>query len=164
MGAGHWSDDIRLHCEAGNPVPISVEGLWRFRRGLQAALSDEAAFKADYAPPLKRPETGFQMYRQSGNKFPLTFELAEVASGVVTISDAYRSLLATVLFDVARGIRFKVCARESCNRPFPLKTKRPKKFCSPRCAHAETERRNRPLRGKVKKSNANKLPSGKGKP
>jgi hypothetical protein len=150
-GLGHWAEDIRNHCESGNPLPISVTGLWRFRRGLQGALLDDAAFKLDYAPRLTQPETGFDIYwqsRQSGPIFPLQFELTDVASGVITLSNAYEALIATALFDIAREIRFKICARETCKRPFPLKSKRAKIFCSVKCAHAETEKRNRPLRPK----------------
>jgi hypothetical protein len=148
MGEGHWSKDIRHHCEAGNPIPISVKGLLRFRHSLQSALLDVEAFKRDYAPTLTSPETGFELYEQSGLRFPLQFELTNVASGVIILSDAYNMLLATTLIDVARGIRFAICARESCLKSFPLKTKRRKIFCSPKCAHAACEKRNRPLRAK----------------
>ena len=50
-------------------------------------------------------------------EFPLSLELSSVASGVVTLTDTYSALLATVFFDVARGVRFKVCAKPDCKRP-----------------------------------------------
>lgn len=151
MGEGHWSKDVRRHCEAGNPIPISVKGLLRFRQSLQRALLDLDSFKRDYAPTLASPVTGFELYEQSALSFPLRFELTDRASGVISLSDAYNVLLATALLDVARGIRFAVCAREGCGTTFLLKTKRRKIFCSLKCAHAACEKRNRPLRPKLAK-------------
>jgi hypothetical protein len=140
---GHWSDEVYRHYKDGNPQPISVEGLWRFRTSLKNALVDERARK--------------ELANDSALEFPLTFELTDVASGALGISDVHTMLIATVIFDAARGIRFKVCAREDCKRPFPLKTKRRKIFCNPYCAHITTVRRNRPKKGGEKRTKTAKI-------
>jgi hypothetical protein len=88
--------------------------------------------------------------QQSGIEFPMRLEITDVASGVLTLTDAYHMLLATVFFDIARGIRFKTCERGDCGRPFPLESKHEKKFCCWYCAHITTVRRNRPHNGKKK--------------
>jgi len=140
----HWSEEVLQHCRAGHPVPIDITGLWMFRAGLKQALVDKNAFKKTYAPLLLRPESGLQLVQQRGVEFPLRFEITDVASGVVTVMDAYHMLLATVFFDVASGVRFKVCEREDCQTPFPLESKHDRKFCCWYCAHITTVRRNRP--------------------
>ena|ERR1017187_766550 len=139
---GHWSKEVYRHYKDGNPRPISVEGLWSFRAALKEALVDKRAFKETYAPLLTHPGVGHEA-PESGIEFPLCFELTDVASGALTISNVHHMLLATVFFDVARGIPFKICAREDCKRPFPLKTRREKQFCQWYCAHITTVRRNR---------------------
>jgi len=148
---GHWSRDVMQHHREGHPMPIDVGGLWNFRAGLKHALVNKKAFKETYAPLLPRPETGFQMMQQSGIEFPMHLELTSVASGVITLTDAYHAMLATVFFDVARGIRFRTCEREDCGKPFPLENKHEKKFCCWYCAHITTVRRNRPSKAAKRK-------------
>jgi hypothetical protein len=145
---GHSSDEVTQHYWEGHPVPIDVAGLWGFREGLKEALVDRKAFSRTYGPALSRPETGFQLLQQSGIEFPLRFELTNVAGGVVTLTDAYRMLLATVFFDVASGLRFRVCQRADCGQVFPVETRHEKKFCCWYCAHITTVRRNRPHKAK----------------
>jgi len=145
---GHWSKEVLQHCRAGHPVPIEVKGLWGFRERLKQALVDKDAFKKTYAPLLSRPNSGLQLVQQRGIEFPLRLEITSAASGVVTVMDAYHMLLATVFFDVASGVRFRVCEREDCRTPFPLETKHDKKFCCWYCAHITTVRRNRPHKGR----------------
>jgi hypothetical protein len=149
---GHWSDEVTQHIREGHPVPIDVAGLWGFREGLKAALVNRKAFTKTYAPVLKPPQTGLQLLQQSGIEFPLSFELTDFASGVVTLTDAYHTLLATVFFDVASGLRFRVCQRADCGQLFSVRTRHEKKFCCWYCAHITTVRRNRPHKGKRRRS------------
>lgn len=122
---GHWSDEVAEHCRSGHPVPIDLRGLWKFREGLRHSLMNREAFKRDSADM----------------DFPLSFELGSVASGLVTTTDAYHMLLATVFADVTRGIRFKTCKREDCQTPFPLTSKHVKTFCSQYCGHLVSQRK-----------------------
>lgn len=149
----HRSREITEHLKKGNPTPITVAGLWRFQRSLRDSLLKKKAFKETYAPEVGRPLTGLQLLNESreGIEFPLRVELTNVVAGVVTLTDAYRVLLATVFFDVARGIRFKTCQRPDCRRPFPLESKHERKFCRPYCAHITAVRRDR---GKKKRQTA----------
>jgi hypothetical protein len=87
-----------------------------------------------------------------GIEFPLSFELAGFPAGVVTVTDAYHLLLATVFVDAAQRIRFKICQRKDCGKPFPLENKHKKKFCCWYCGHITTVRRNRPRSGSKKKA------------
>lgn len=153
--SGHWSKEIAQHIRAGNRNPIAVPGVWQFQRSLRQALINRNAFKAAYAPTLTRTQTGLQLLLESRAtvEFPMRLELTNVATGAVTLTDAYHMLLSTVFFDVARGIRFKTCQRKDCGKPFPLETKHKKKFCSWYCAHITTVRKNRPH---VKKRTAEK--------
>lgn len=132
---GHWSKEVMQHYRTEHLIPIDVGGLWKFREVLKRALTKKKAFKETYAPLLADSADGVE--------FPLRLELTNVASGALTLTDAYHALLATVFFDVARGIRFKVCARKDCGKPFPLETKHKKKFCCWYCAHITTNRKNR---------------------
>lgn len=156
---GHWSEEVTQHCRDGHPVPLDLRGLWKLRDGLRHALIDKNNFKQDCAAHLPRAATAIEMVRQSGIEFPLRFELESVASGVVTTTDAYHMLLATVFADVARGIRFKTCNREDCQRPFPITSEHARKFCSQYCGHLVSQRKKRAaaqrkkaLRKKARKS------------
>ena len=86
----HWSDEVMRHYREEHLIPLDVRGLWTFREGLKDALVNKKSFKETYAAPLSRPETGVQLIQQrSGFEFPLRFELTKVASGLVTVTDAY---------------------------------------------------------------------------
>ena len=159
--SGHWSKEVTQHCREGHPVPIDVQGLWNFRDGLRRALIDRKGFKEKYASPLPRPTTTLGMVKQSGAEFPLHFELESVALGVVTTTDAYHMLLATVFADVARDIRFKVCKREDCQRPFPITSEHTRKFCSQYCGHLVSQRKKRAA--EQKKRRTEKLTKQQGK-
>lgn len=150
--SSHWAKEITQHLRAGNPTPLVVSALWKFQKSLRRALINKNAFKETYAPTLGRPQTGLQLLQESraSVEFPLRLELTNVATGAITLTDAYHMLLSTVFFDVARGIRFKVCQRKDCGKPFPLETKHDKKFCEWYCAHITTVRKNRPRVGKKK--------------
>ena len=55
--------------------------------------------------------------------------------GAVTITNARHMLFATVLADVARGIRFKTCKRKDCRKPFPIESEHKRDYCKPYCGH-----------------------------
>ncbi|MGB6384209.1 MAG: hypothetical protein WBF25_03210 [Terriglobales bacterium] len=131
---GHWSREVMSHYRQGNPVPVDVRGLWKFRDNLKRDLLGKGL-----------PET-------SDVEFPLSFELTSAAAGVVTTTDAYHLLLATVFVDAAKRIRFKICQRKDCGKPFPLENKHKKKFCCWYCGHITTVRKNRPRTGGKKKT------------
>jgi hypothetical protein len=134
------SDEANQHYRKGNPCPLFVSDVWLFREALKRCLQNKSAFKETYAPLLKQPGTGFH---GRGVEFPFCLELTNVVLGVVTVSDIYEALLATVFFDVARGIRFKTCARKDCGKPFPIESRHKKKYCKWYCAHFEAVRRKR---------------------
>jgi hypothetical protein len=137
----HWCEEIMQHCNEGHPTPVDVAGLWRFRDSLKQTLLDRGKFKKDYASPLPAPETDLQLALQSGIEFPLRFELTGVASGVVSVAEAHQMLLATVFIDIARGTRFKQCARQDCGAPFPVTSERNKQFCKQYCGHLVSQRK-----------------------
>jgi uncharacterized protein YjhX (UPF0386 family) len=141
--SNHWSAEVTVHCRQGNPVPIDVAGLWLFRDALRTALLDKKRFAGEYAPALTVPETDFQLAMQRGTEFPLRFEITRVASGVLTTTDCYQMLLATVFLDVARGIRFKMCARKDCGQPFPIESRHKRMFHSQYCGHLVSQRKKR---------------------
>lgn len=163
---GIWLDDaseyenrdseVEQHRRAGHPHPVLVSGLWKFQSMLKRSLINKRAFSENYGMALGRPATGLQLLIESRKvmEFPLSMELGKAATGVIPLNDAFRMLLATVFIDVLRGIRFKVCARKDCRKPFPLESKHQRKFCCWYCAHITTVRKNRPRR--AHKSNAAK--------
>lgn len=144
----HWSSEVMQHYREGHPIPIDIRGLWKFREGLRHSLVSKRAFREIYAPHLSSPKTGLELMRQSRTEFPLRFELANVALGVVTLTDTYHMLLATVFLDVASGLRFRFCERSDCGNLFPVESRHEKKFCCWYCAHITTVRRNRPHKGR----------------
>jgi hypothetical protein len=115
-------------------MPLAVSGLWQFKQSLKSALTDMEGFKQTYAPLLAGAEDGLE--------FPLRLELTKVAAGVLTLNDAYHALLASVFFDIARGLRFGVCALPDCGMPFPLGSRTEKTYCTQYHAHLASKRRN----------------------
>jgi hypothetical protein len=45
--------------------------------------------------------------------------------------------------DLLQRIKFKTCARPDCAKPFPIRSKRKRDYCSQYCAHLESVRRGR---------------------
>jgi len=120
--------------------------VWRFREDLSDALLDRQRkhFMTSVTPELPRPKTLLDlMTPHPANNFPLRFELSKVAAGVVTITNARQMLFATVLADVARGIRFKTCKRKDCGKPFPIESEHTRTFCSQYCGHLVSQRKKR---------------------
>jgi len=167
---GIWLDDrneyenqvreVAEHRKAGHPHAVAILGLWKFQSMLKRSLINKRAFAEKYGLALGRPETGLQLLNESKRvmEFPLSMELGKAATGVIALDDAFRMLLATVFIDVARGIRFKVCARKDCRKPFPLESKHDRKFCCWYCAHITTVRRNRPPKGRRRERTKAKTP------
>ncbi len=157
---GIWLDDrneyenlvreVAQHRRAGHPHAVAISGLWKCQSMLKRALINTRAFREKYGSALGRPETGLQLLNESKRmmEFPLSMDLGRAATGVIPLNDAFRMLLLTVFIDVVQGIRFKVCQRKDCGKPFPLESKHKKKFCCWYCAHITTVRRNRPRRAK----------------
>lgn len=131
---GHWSDEVMKHYRDEQLAPLDVGALWKFQQVLKHALTDMGWFKKAYAPLLTDAKDGLE--------FPLRLEMTKVASGVLTLTNAYHALLASVFFDIARGLRFRVCALPECNTPFPLGSRSEKTYCTQYHAHLASKRRN----------------------
>lgn len=144
---GVWSQDS----ESGSfdwsryPQYVHLDDLLRFRQDLKDAILHRTEFVASFLPVQQRPSTLLDLMRQAhpANQFPLSFEVAKVASGVVTVTNGRMMLLATVLADVARGIRFKACKRKDCRKPFSIESRHKRDYCGQPCAHLESVRRSR---------------------
>jgi hypothetical protein len=141
---GHWSGEVMKHYREEQLMPLDVDGLWKFQQSLKSALTNMEGFKKTYAPLLNDAEDGLE--------FPLRLELTKVAAGVLTLDNAYHALLASVFFDIARGLRFRVCALPDCDTPFPLGTRTEKIFCTQYHAHLASKRRNYVPKGRTKTS------------
>jgi hypothetical protein len=152
----HWSDEVTQHIREGHPVPIDLVSVWRFREGLLDALLDKKSFKETYATPRPRNTTASGILREPRTEFRLGFELGNVASGVITTTDARHMLLSTVFADVARGIRFKTCRREDCLRPFPITSDHERRFCSQYCGHLVSQRKKREIEKKQRRAEKKK--------
>jgi hypothetical protein len=126
--------EVMQHYRDERLMPLAVSGLWQFKQSLKSALTDMEGFKQTYAPLLAGAEDGLE--------FPLRLELTKVAAGVLTLNDAYHALLASVFFDIARGLRFGVCALPDCGMPFPLGSRTEKTYCTQYHAHLASKRRN----------------------
>jgi hypothetical protein len=50
--------------------------------------------------------------------------------------------------DLLQRIEFKTCARPDCAKPFPVRSKRKRDYCSQYCAHLESVRRGRSVKEK----------------
>jgi hypothetical protein len=120
------------------PVYVQPDDVWAFRYDLRDALLDKnrAWFKENVAPVLSKPKTWLDLFpRQPANDFHLQFELSDVAAGVVILTNARHMLFASVLADIAGGIRFKKCSRKGCGAPFPITSEHVKRFCTEKCGH-----------------------------
>lgn len=131
---GHSYEEVMKHYRDEGLIPVAVRGLWKFQHSLKSALTDMECFKKTYAPLLTDAEDGLE--------FPLRLELTRVAAGALTLYDAYHALLASVFFDIARGLRFRVCALPDCDTPFPLGSRAEKVYCTQYHAHLASKRRN----------------------
>lgn len=143
---GVWSSD---DAQTWGPDPLYAypESIWLFQEGLEDArhATYQKNFLSQVTPTLPKPKTLLDLMAQRppANNFPFSFELTEVAAGVITIVNARHMLLATVLADIAKGIRFKVCKRKDCGKSFPLESEHKRKFCSQYCGHLFSLRRAR---------------------
>jgi hypothetical protein len=116
-----------------------VREIWEYRDRLHCALVKKAAFR--------------ESFEAKNSEFPLKFKLtATVVEGVIEAYDTYQALLASVLIDIARGLRFRICARKDCGGLFPLESRHKRKFCSQYCGHLVSIRRARKRQRRTKKS------------
>jgi hypothetical protein len=138
-----WSETSRY---------VHPEDVWAFRTDLKTALLYPKSYLASVAPDWPNPKTLLDLYSQPhpANVFPLSFELAKVAEGLVSIANARQMLSATVFADLSRKIRFKSCRRRDCQKPFPIESEHTRKFCSQYCGHLVSQRRQRALRKKTR--------------
>jgi hypothetical protein len=153
---GVWSSDPESASLdwARYPLYVHLDDIMRFRQDLRDALLNRERFTASVTPVLRKPNTLLDLMAQSNpaNEFPLRFELTKVAAGVVTVTNGRSMLIATVLADIARGLRFKMCKRKDCQKPFPLKNRHKRDYCSHKCAHLVSVRRGRKKHKKAGKS------------
>lgn len=151
---GVWSTDGEW---PRYPLYAHMDDVRGFREDLRHALLYQKDFMAAVTPALQRPKTLLDLMAQPhpANNFPLRFELSNVAAGVVTITNARQMLFATVLADVARGIRFKTCKRKDCGKPFPVESEHTRTFCTQYCGHLVSQRKNRAV--EQRKRRAEKL-------
>jgi hypothetical protein len=154
---GVWSSDAEpsaLSHWAKNPMYAHVDEVWQFREDLKDALLYRKHFMAGVTPNLPRPKTLLDLIAQPhpANEFPLRFELTKVAAGVVTVTNARHMLLATVLADIVRGIRFDTCKRKDCGKPFAIESEHKRHFCSQYCGHLVSLRKKRLEKKKRRKS------------
>jgi hypothetical protein len=148
---GAWpSSDSPSPNEPGHamqtPLVVRPQNVWAFRDELRDALLGplRKRLKEELTPIQAKKRTWADLYpKHSANNFPLQFELSNVAAGVVTLTNARHMLFATVLADVAHGIRFKVCKRKDCKKPFPLLSAHKRAYCGQYCGHLESVRRKR---------------------
>jgi hypothetical protein len=132
------------------PLIVQPEDVWSFRDDLKDALANHKVFKETIAPLRSRPKAWAELFSHSrANSFELRFELSNVTAGVVTITNARHMLFATLLADVARGIRFKICKRRGCEIPFPITSRHKKDYHSRECGHLALVQRKR--RAEMKK-------------
>lgn len=126
---------------------VEPERLWNFHCDIGTALQPEhqKSFIRQVGPEFPTPRSLLDLIGKPhpSNLFPVRFELTNVAAGVVTLTNACQMIRATVLADIARGIKFRVCEREDCGRTFPLESEHERKYCSQYCGHLESVRRQR---------------------
>lgn len=150
---GIWSNSGRTveHTSTRHisEFPYRTEGvseIWEYRATLRHALLNKKAFR--------------ETYGTNDFEFPIGFRLTERAvEGIIEAYDTSQALLASVYIDVARGIRFKMCARKDCEKLFPLESRHKRKFCSQECGHLASVRRGR---ARKRKENGGQGAIGKG--
>jgi hypothetical protein len=54
-----------------------------------------------------------------------------------------RAILDTIIIDLLRKVKFRLCARPDCRTPFAIETRHHREYCRPYCAHIESLRRQR---------------------
>lgn len=96
--------------------------------------------------------------------YPLPMELlfAQPMQAYVKCKDVEEALRASVFLDRLRGLPWQRCAREDCGRPFEIKNRHARLFCTPACAHLQSVRNYNA--GKTQKQgNASTAKKGKGR-
>lgn len=146
------------------PLIVRPAEVWSFREDLKYGLlvGNRKWFKEMVTPVRSKPRAWVDLYSwRTANQFELRFELSDVAVGAVTITNARHMLFATVLADVARGIRFKTCKRKDCRKPFPIESEHKRDYCKPYCGHLVSLRKKREDAKKERAARLNKKKSRK---
>jgi len=135
-----WPQSIRHIHEFPFRVK-QVSAIWEYRNRLRRALLNKAAFR--------------ESFEAKNSEFPVKFKLtATTVEGIIEAFDTAQALLASVLIDAARGIRFKMCARKDCDELFPIESRHKRKFCSQYCGHLVSMRREREREQRAKRTEA----------
>ena len=71
---------------------------------------------------------------------PMELVFRQPMGAIVRCKDVEDALRATVFLDKLRGLPWKRCARKDCGKPFEVKGKRERLYCSPECAHLQSVR------------------------
>jgi len=165
---GLWQSDppaAFVHHRDDRYIPIDVGGrfvssyvlavdpvhVWRFRSNLRETLPNPKKFIANFAAARKTPSA---MRDLLYNQFFVRFELDGPAPAAVVSTVCLREMILAINYsDIARGVRFQICARKDCPRGlFRNEKGDPRKiYCSQYCAHLESMRRSRSPEEKEKK-------------
>jgi len=95
-------------------------------------------------PRFNAPLISFELRVINDARFQLRFVWEEdLQSGIIRVRHAASAILATILVDRLRGASFRFCARHDCRKPFEVKSKHERKYCSQYCGHLESLRRMR---------------------
>jgi hypothetical protein len=142
---GHYSQEFMEHIREKHPTPIDVKGFWKVRDGLKEVLVDQKRFaktspRRPLAERLSEFIPSFDFYSP---EMSFGFDMSEVPIGVVTITDGMQLLLATIFADLARGLKFKYCARKDCGDLFVVTSKHKRRYCRQYCAHLDSVRKQR---------------------
>lgn len=141
---GTWSNETRIvhhqsvrHIEEYPFRMEAVSEIWAYRDRLRRALLNKTAFRESFEAKNSELQVRF--------KFTAT-----AVEGIIEGCDTSQALLASVLIDAARGLRFKMCARKDCDELFQLKSQHKRKFCSQECGHLVSVRNKRDKERKAK--------------
>jgi hypothetical protein len=114
---GQWSTSISVH--RGYKRLFKPEGFWRDRDKL---ISEMNAGTSRWDDPTFF--SGFGLRRRS--QFPHLVHIDQYC---------FDAILHSVTFDLMRGVKFGLCAREDCRRPFPIESRHRRIYCDQYCGH-----------------------------
>lgn len=76
--------------------------------------------------------------------FSLVFDWDQKAARpTITTVCFWNAVLLSLQIDLAKGTRFRTCARPDCGIPYPITNRHERKYCSQYCGHIESLRRKR---------------------
>jgi hypothetical protein len=134
---------------------VTPAEIWSFRKALRAALPSRKKFVEKYAAPLKsQPKSGHAHQDILYNQFFVRFELDGPNPAAVVSTVCLREMILAINYsDIARGVRYQVCARKDCPRGLFRNEKGDprKKYCTQYCGHLESMRSSRAPKAKENK-------------